>query len=43
MTDTWKVQSFSLATTAGAFYILCAIFDALLCQRIIECVLLIGT
>jgi hypothetical protein len=25
MTDTWKVDSFSLATTAGVFYILCAI------------------
>lgn len=29
MTDSWKVQSFSLATSAGVFYILCAIFDAL--------------
>jgi hypothetical protein len=29
MTDRWKVDSFSLATTAGIFYILCAIFDAL--------------
>jgi hypothetical protein len=29
MTDSWKVQAFSLATTAGVFYILCAIFDAL--------------
>ena len=28
MTGTWKVNSFSLATTAGVFYILCAIFDA---------------
>jgi len=29
MTDSWKVHSFSLTTTAGVFYILCAIFDAL--------------
>jgi hypothetical protein len=29
MTDRWKVDSVSLATTAGVFYILCAIFDAL--------------
>ena len=29
MTDSWKLQSFSLATTTGVFYILCAIFDAL--------------
>ena len=29
MTDSWKVHSFSLATTAGVFYILCAIFDVL--------------
>ena len=29
MTNKWKVNSFSLATTAGVFYILCAIFDAL--------------
>jgi hypothetical protein len=29
MTNTWKAQSFSLATTAGVFYILCAIFDVL--------------
>ena len=28
MTGTWKVNLFSLATTAGVFYILCAIFDA---------------
>ena len=29
MTDFWKVHSFSLASAAGVFYILCAIFDAL--------------
>ena len=29
MTDLWKVHSFSLATTFGVAYILCAIFDAL--------------
>ena len=29
MTDFWKVHAFSLATTLGATYILCAIFDAL--------------
>jgi hypothetical protein len=29
MTDRWKVDSLSLATTAGVFYILCTIFDAL--------------
>jgi len=29
MTDTWKVDSLSLASTAGVFYILCTIFDAL--------------
>ena len=29
MTNKWKVDLFSLATTAGVFYILCAIFDAL--------------
>ena len=27
MTDTWKVDSLSLATTAGVFYILCTIFE----------------
>ena len=29
MTDTWNVHSLALATTAGVFYILCVIFDAL--------------
>jgi hypothetical protein len=29
MTDRRKVDSVSLATTAGVFYVLCAIFDAL--------------
>ena len=29
MTDFWKVHAFSLATTLGVAYILCAIFDAL--------------
>ena len=29
MTDSWKVHAFSLATTLGVVYILCAIFDAL--------------
>ena len=29
MTDSWKVHAFSLATTLGVAYILCAIFDAL--------------
>ncbi|MBI3705030.1 MAG: hypothetical protein HY244_14575, partial [Rhizobiales bacterium] len=29
MTNLWKVHSFSLATTFGVAYILCAIFDAL--------------
>jgi len=29
MTNLWKVQSLSLATTFGVAYILCAIFDAL--------------
>jgi hypothetical protein len=29
MTVSWKVHSFSLATTVGVAYILCAIFDAL--------------
>lgn len=29
MTDSCKIHSLSLATTAGVFYILCAIFDAL--------------
>jgi hypothetical protein len=29
MTDSWKLHSFSLATTVGVAYILCAIFDAL--------------
>jgi hypothetical protein len=29
MADLWKVHSFSLATTFGVAYILCAIFDAL--------------
>ncbi len=29
MTNLWKVHAFSLATTLGAAYILCAIFDAL--------------
>ena len=27
--NTWKVSAFSLATTLGVAYILCAIFDAL--------------
>jgi hypothetical protein len=29
MTDAWKVHAFSLATTLGVAYILCAIFDVL--------------
>lgn len=29
MTDFWKVHAFSLATTLGVVYILCAIFDVL--------------
>jgi hypothetical protein len=29
MTDSWKVHAFSLATTLGVAYVLCAIFDAL--------------
>lgn len=29
MTDFWKIHAFSLATTLGVAYILCAIFDAL--------------
>ena len=29
MTDFWKVHAFSLATTLGVAYILCAIFDVL--------------
>lgn len=29
MTDFWKVHAFSLATTLGVAYLLCAIFDAL--------------
>ena len=29
MTGPWKVHAFSLATTMGAAYILCAIFDVL--------------
>lgn len=29
MTDFWKLHAFSLATTLGVAYILCAIFDAL--------------
>jgi hypothetical protein len=29
MTDSWKIHSFSLATTVGVTYIFCAIFDAL--------------
>jgi len=29
MNDVWKVHAFSLATTLGAAYILCAIFDTL--------------
>ena len=29
MTNSWKVYSFSLATTVGVAYILCAIFDFL--------------
>ena len=29
MTDSWKMHAFSLATTVGVAYILCAIFDAL--------------
>lgn len=28
MTKSWKVPAFSLATTLGVAYILCAIFDA---------------
>ncbi len=30
MTDIWKVHAFSLATTLGVAYILCAIFDVLI-------------
>jgi len=29
MTDLWQVHAFSLATTLGVAYILCAIFDVL--------------
>lgn len=29
MNDFWKMHAFSLATTPGAAYLLCAIFDAL--------------
>lgn len=29
MNDSWKVNAFSLATTLGVAYVLCAIFDAL--------------
>lgn len=29
MTDLWKVHAFSLATTMGLAYLLCAIFDVL--------------
>jgi hypothetical protein len=29
MADVWKISAFSLATTLGVAYILCAIFDAL--------------
>jgi hypothetical protein len=29
MTSIWKVHAFSLATTVGVAYILCAIFDVL--------------
>jgi hypothetical protein len=29
MTDSWKVNAFSLATTVGVAYIFCAIFDVL--------------
>ena len=29
MADVWKVHAFSLATTTGVTYILCAIFDVL--------------
>jgi hypothetical protein len=29
MADSWKIHSLSLATTVGAFYIFCAIFDVL--------------
>lgn len=29
MTDFWKINAFSLATTMGAAYIFCAIFDIL--------------
>ena len=29
MTNVWKISAFSLATTLGVAYILCAIFDAL--------------
>ena len=29
MTGSWKVNAFSLATTLGVAYVLCAIFDAL--------------
>ncbi len=29
MTDFWKVHAFSLATTGGVAYMLCAIFDVI--------------
>jgi hypothetical protein len=29
MTDLWKAHAFSLATTLGVAYVVCAIFDAL--------------
>lgn len=29
MTDGWKVYAFTLATTVGVAYILCAVFDVL--------------
>ena len=29
MTDSWKVHAFSLATTLGVAYVLCAMFDVL--------------
>ena len=29
MTNSWKAHAFSLATTLGVTYVLCAIFDAL--------------
>lgn len=29
MTDFWKLHAFSMATTLGVAYVLCAIFDAL--------------